>query len=61
MPSDKNDFYATVACSGLFCGLFAPMLRAHVLLGIEMTEERAAANNGVISRFLFLAGDLGPL
>lgn len=32
-----------------------------LLLGVEMAEERAAAHNGVISRFLFLAGDLGPL
>ena len=39
MPSDKNDFYATVACSGPFHGLYAPMLHAHVLLGVEMTGE----------------------
>lgn len=61
VPSDKNDFYAAVACPGPFHGLYAPMLHAHVLLGVEMTEERAPANNSIISRFLLLIGDLGPL
>ena len=39
VPSDRNDFYATVVCSGPFHGLYAPMLHAHVLLGVEMTGE----------------------
>lgn len=62
MLSAQNNFHAIVAYSGSLHGIYASMIHAHIPLGTEITTgERASANDGVISRFLFLVRDLEPL
>lgn len=52
MSSAQNSCYATMAYSGPFHGIHAPMIYVRVPLGTEMkTNERASTNGGVISRF----------